>query len=191
VQNALKKIEGKIFNKFVALRDANVITKAEYKEALQQYNDFVLYLTIYRYHKTTSSKFKALAALKSWLQTYRLSVPFVPTPLDDEEVAQEVPPATPSVEAPAIDAPAIKTIGDIYTLPKALKFGDRGDDVVTLQNILKQFGYMKYTRSTGYYGDITATNLAKLSKEILHMDNEKGVLSDEIRKAILALPLPQ
>jgi hypothetical protein len=48
--------------------------------------------------------------------------------------------------------------------PKNLKFGDRGDDVKTLQQLLMDKGYLKTTsmKPTGYFGNLTKSALERL-----------------------------
>lgn len=48
--------------------------------------------------------------------------------------------------------------------PKELTLGSRGDDVVKLQQMLKDKGFFTYPTCTGYYGEITAKAVTDFQK---------------------------
>ncbi len=46
-----------------------------------------------------------------------------------------------------------------------LKSGSRGSEVKTVQSALKELGYFKYSKLTGYYGNITKTAVKRFQKD--------------------------
>ena len=190
----LKKIEIRVFDKFIALKNAQVISAEQAQNALNDYNNFVLHVTIFRWNRSEAVRQLARKDLANFLAVYRKTLPVVA----QEETAPAAPvqpivtEVTPvlSPVAPAVTAPTYKKVGEVYPITKALYIGSRGDGVKNLQNILKFFGYMaKNIDSTGYYGDITKEAVIRFSKEVLKISNPDGTIPESIRKKLMELPL--
>lgn len=164
----LSILENKVLAQFNALLENGSISRGEYETSVQAYDDFILHLMIYRdYGKSPLSKERALAAIKIFTTTYAKKV-------------------LPKVE-PLIIQTGIQKIGEIYTFPRDLKFGETNEDVRNLQTILKSYGYFDALSPTGYFGASTKAYLIKFSKEILKIDNPNGLFNAKIRGAILNL----
>lgn len=71
LQRPLSVLENKVLRKFGALLESGTITDAEYRTAVQAYDDFVLHLSLYRnYGKSVLVKERALSAIKVFTAIY-------------------------------------------------------------------------------------------------------------------------
>ncbi|MDD5213776.1 MAG: S-layer homology domain-containing protein [Candidatus Gracilibacteria bacterium] len=75
----------------------------------------------------------------------------------------------------------INKVKDAYTLTKELKFGDYGDEVGYLQDIMKHFNYFDYD-STKYFGNITKTAYINFAKDKLGIISDGTMLKSDISK---------
>ena len=64
-------VESKALNKLNALMAERKITSADYQEAIVGYNQFVLYLTVYRETGSMLAKSRALAGYETFIRFYR------------------------------------------------------------------------------------------------------------------------
>lgn len=181
----LGALENKIIGKFNALLESDTITRTEYDASVQAYDDFVLHLMMYRdYGKSTLSKDRALAAAKIFLTTYRKQM--------EERSAVSIDPSLEQerqiyLQQQNVTSPSSRTIGDVYTFPETLVFGETSEGVRNLQAVLKSYGYFGSLNPTGYFGNSTREYLVQFSREVLAIDNPNGLFSTKIRTAILAL----
>lgn len=170
-------LENKIITKFDALLESGTITRDEYDSSVQAYNDFVLHLMLYRdYGKNPLSKDRALKAIKIFSATYAKKIIPPSEPTIDQTLEQQ---RLSYLQNNPISSP--QKIGEIYTFPRDLKFGETSQDVRNLQAILKSYGYFGTLNPTGYFGAVTKSYLIQFSKEILGIDNPNGLFDAKIR----------
>jgi hypothetical protein len=145
---AAEKIETVILNKFNRLKTAKVISQDQYETWVQSYNNFILYLTIYRSNKDKTA-LKNLEASLNWINAlYKKKIPKKVTP---------APVVTPK-----------KLIWEVFPLWKEQRLKAYNDEVKNLQLILKHFWYFSY-EATGYFGQTTSDMLKKFSQEKLNI----------------------
>ncbi|MBW7954502.1 hypothetical protein H3C61_01685 [Candidatus Gracilibacteria bacterium] len=70
LKKPLDKIENVIFKKYKKLLLSNTISIKEYNIVIKNYNDFIFYLSVYRFDKTSLSKDLAKDLLKEIIKTY-------------------------------------------------------------------------------------------------------------------------
>lgn len=74
IKQPLEKIEKIILNKYKKLLSSNTISKKQYDEAINNYNNFVFYLSVYRLDKTSLSKQRGKEYLSKVIKTYNLKI---------------------------------------------------------------------------------------------------------------------
>lgn len=145
----LSKIEKLIIWKYKNLLSSQTITEKEYNDSIRNYNNFVLYLSIYRLDKTSESKKRWKEYLAKVIKTYNLKIKtevIINTPIIKEDV---------------------KTlVKDVYTFNKDLKFWDYNDDVKNLQLLLQYYGYFPLS-PTWYFWNSTNEYLKNFTIEVL------------------------
>lgn len=166
--NPLKKVETIIINKLKKLRDSQTISLEQYNKAISDYNNFVLYLSIFQeYDRNTVAGKRWLEAVTSLMKIYKLKV----------------------IEKTTIElSPTAILVKDKYSFTKNLQYWDYNDDVKNLQIIMKSYWYFNY-ETTGYFWWVTQTQLAKFASEILWISNSNWYFNDEKRQKILELEI--
>ncbi len=74
IKKPLDKIESIILKKFKNLLLSNTISITQYNTAIKNYNDFIFYLSVYRFDKTNLSKDIAKDLLKDIIKTYNKKI---------------------------------------------------------------------------------------------------------------------
>lgn len=163
----LNKIEKIIIWKYKNLLSSYTITKTEYNDAIKNYNNFVLYLSIYRIDKTSEAKKRWKEYLTLVIKTYNI------------KIKKDI------VINNTIKEDSKTLVKDIYNFSKDLKFWDYNDDVRNLQLLLKHYNYFPF-EATWYFWSWTKEYLEKFCYEVLWIEF-MWILNLEIREKILNL----
>ncbi|EKE26429.1 MAG: hypothetical protein ACD_4C00295G0002, partial [uncultured bacterium (gcode 4)] len=173
IQNPLEKLETKILNKFKLLKVSWTISNSEYSNWINAYNDFVLYLSIYRTYKPKEAKNRAIEPIRIFTGLYSKKI----------EYSQE------EIQKPAEEKVVSLKIKDKYIFTKNLNFWDSNDEIKNLQIILKSYWYFGDFTPTWYFWNTTKAYLISFSKDILKIDNPNWLFNEKIRTLIWELEL--
>lgn len=146
---SITKIQKVILNKLLKLKNSQTINNDEFYIAVNHYNDFVLYFTIWKKTNLELVKQNAIDSLTNVLKTYKKKV-----------ITKTVSPVVVS---------NIKTIKDVYNFSKDLKIWDYNNDVRNLQNVLKSYWYFDFEISW-YFWEWTNNSLKKFTNEVLNTE---------------------
>lgn len=159
----LVTVEKIIIKKLKSLRDSETINLSTYNNAISDYNDFVLYLSIFQeYDKNKDAGKRWLEAVTNLMKVYNLKV--------INKVSQTT------------------LIKDKYTFSSDLKLRDYNSDVTNLQLIMKSYWYFDY-EATGYFWTATESSLIRFSTDILNIPNSSWIFNSLKREKIWELEL--
>lgn len=70
-QKALKSLQAKLIDKLIKLKNENIIDEVEYKNSINNYNDFILYFNIWKKTNKLEYKNKSIKSLSEVLKIYK------------------------------------------------------------------------------------------------------------------------
>ncbi len=144
--------------RYQTLLSTGTITLQEYRTATGAYQDFLLFLGLYRLDPSQGAKQSALEAFERALSTARKKPVIIPPKPD---FVPDMPESTTQKPQINTESEPTQTLGDVFDLSGDIRFGVRNDHVQALQVILKAYGYFpKNIETTGYFGTITRDALA-------------------------------
>lgn len=126
----LEKLQKVILGKYQKLLSSHTISQEKYQAGRESYNQFVLFLSIYRFEKISLAKKMGKQFAKEVLTLYYKKIIKAP-----QKVVQ-------------------MTLGTLYPIEKNISYKDYNTDVENFQKSLKYLGYFPY-EPTGYFGDGT------------------------------------
>lgn len=166
IKNTMSWIEKIMFLKYKKLLQTNTIDKEKYNEIVDDYNNFVLYLSIFRNYKDEK-------AWKLWKEYLSKVVNHYNTKITEKKVIINN------------ETRTTQKIIDVFPLTKDLKFWDYNDEVTTLQKMLKHYWYFDL-EPTWYFWNTTWASLEKFTKEFLKT-NYNWYLNENIRQKLSEL----
>ncbi len=143
ISKGFTQIEKALLTKFKKQLATKVISIQEYQNIITQYNNFVLYISIYRYNRDLSIVPIIENSFLGLRNTYKKKLPKKSPPL---LIANQ------------------KKVQDVYPLSSEQKLTNYNNEVKNLQNILKHFWYFEY-EPTWYFGNTTNEVLKKFVEE--------------------------
>ncbi|MFC1797718.1 hypothetical protein ACFLY2_00600 [Patescibacteria group bacterium] len=79
-----------MLKKLKTLLNTNTISIEKYNKAINDYNEFILHLSIYRQYKNKPAAYKALTPGRSFLKVYKMKVVYSQTIVPTEEDIEPV-----------------------------------------------------------------------------------------------------
>lgn len=174
---ALRSFSRKFAARDTKLLSTGSITLEQHATMLRAFEDFTLLAALYRESPSSALKTAAKAAFARAYEIYRTPVKariLTPTP------------AVPVSPAPV--AEPVRTLGAVFALPETAAPGGQSEGIRTLQSVLQAYGYFSADlQTTGYYGPVTVSAMAKFSSAVLGIDNPQGLYTPTVRDAMRAL----
>lgn len=163
IKNTMSWIEKVMFLKYKKLLQTNTINKEKYNEIVDDYNNFVLYLSIFRTYKDEKAWILWKEYLSKIVKHYNTKI------AEKKIVVNNVVKTT-------------QKIIDVFPITKDLKFWDYNNEVTMLQNMLKHYWYFEF-EATWYFWNATWASLEKFTKDFLKI-NYDWYLNDSIRQKL-------
>ena len=168
ISKVVISLEKKLITKLNTLLEYKNIDQNTYNETIQNYNAFILNLTLYKEFNSKEAAMKALIPGKKFLKVYKMRT------IKPEKIEKK----------PEINYITIK---DKYSFNKELKFWDYNKDVQNLQEIMKSYWYFTYPQTTMYFGNVTKESLINFSKNILNTNNPEWILTKNLIQKLYKL----
>lgn len=162
-------LEKKVLIKLNTLLQRKTITLEKYNETINNYNQFILHLSIYREYGNKSAALKALTPGQSFLKVYKMNVVYTPEIIIENETEID--------NNEAVDKIKIK---DKYSFTRELKFWDYNNEVQNLQEIMKSYWYFTYSQTTMYFGSVTKESFINFSHDLLGSNSNDWILTKEL-----------
>lgn len=165
IKKIVDALESKMIIKLNNLLNSNTITLDKYNETIDNYNQFILHLSIYKQYNNKTAALKALNPGKKFLEVYKMKVIYAPeiNTYKEEVITKK-----------------IILIKDEFIFERELKFWDYNKDVQNLQEIMKSYGYFTHPQTTMYFWNVTKESFINFSKDILNSSSSDWILTKSL-----------